>query len=110
MIAYVLIEFDVVDIGDNHEDFGIKDVLGVFTKKKLLQKAVKELTEKYDGQKIYAIGEFEINEYYDDEEERDEDISEVLEEMVQDGIIDYTIGEDGQFYFHVTDKGKQIYE
>lgn len=79
-------------------------IVGVFNKLKLAKEVANEFLEKNEGRYEYLIEQYEVNDvYFKNEEEAQKEISECLEEMVKDGIVDYKIGEDGQFYFEVVE-------
>lgn len=102
--VYILIEFPNL-----YNDLNIDDIMpfivGVFSKKSIARAEKKELSLKNKGKYLYFIEPYEINAVYlKSEEEAEEELSEALEEMVKQGIVDYRIGEDGQFYFEVVEK------
>lgn len=102
MVVYVFVAYMMPDAKQD----GSMAVLGVFDNKGLAEQYREEFT-KADGEDIvfYEILEYQINTIEDPEEE---DLSEDLRELVKKEIIDYTVGEDGEFYFHLTEKGKEI--
>jgi len=66
-----------------------------------------ELYVKNKERYLYLIEDYVLNEmYFKDEEEIEREISEHLEEMVKEGVVDYKIGEDGNFYFEVVEDKK----
>lgn len=94
---------------DQNND-GTLVIVGVFDNEKLAllhKKDLESLNDTDDNHIVfYEILEYELNVPQDP---RDfDDISEELQDLVSKGIVDYMIGEDGQFYFHLTDKGKDI--
>lgn len=100
MKAYIVFEFDPVDDGSF--------IVGVFSNGQIAEEVVSSLYAKNKGAYEYQIEEYELDiMHYKTEEEMEQDVSEIIEEMVKDGLIDYKVGEDGQFYFEVTDKGEE---
>lgn len=105
-IAYVVIEMPDIENIQNVEDiaFAFPYVVGVFSRESLAVKTAEKLSIKNQGY-IYLIEDYELNMVYEaNDEEAEREISESLEKMVKEGVIDYKIGEDGQFYFEVVDK------
>lgn len=114
MKIYVVFEYlnieDVEDMEDleNYMNSFIPFIVGTFSSKKLAKSIVKKFTDKYKDARTYFIEEYEVdNIYYKTEEELEKEVSESVEKMVKEGILDYKIGEDGQFYFEVIDKNKR---
>lgn len=105
-IAYVVIEMPDIENIQDVEDiaFAFPYVVGVFSRESLAVKTAEKLSIKNQGY-IYLIEDYELNMVYEaNDEEAEREISESLEKMVKEGVIDYKIGEDGQFYFEVVDK------
>ena len=103
MIVYVLLEYIMPDAKKD----GSVAILGVFDNEELAEQHREELTNDEDEDIVfYDILEYQMNILQ--EPEGEQDISDDLEELMKKEIIDYTIGEDGEFYFHLTDKGKEI--
>lgn len=110
--VYVVMEFPNEGM-DEQEDLSMlmPFIIGVFGKKSLASAIAKEMTEKQGDKYSYFIEEYDLNNvYFKTQEEVDREVSECIEEMVKEGLIDYKIGDDGQFYFEVTDKGKKEIE
>lgn len=112
MKAYVVIEYPLVQDYDDDdivdEEFELPSfVVGVFNKRSLAKKIAQDLFKKNGNMYFYVVDEYDVNQaYVKTEEEAIEHVSESIEKMVKDGYLDYKIGEDGQFYFEVTEKGK----
>lgn len=108
-VLYVLMEFPNLDIEQEMEEemYIAPFIVGVFSKKSLAMDAAEELYVKNKGRYLYLIEDYALNEmYFKDEEEIEREISEHLEEMVKEGVVDYKIGEDGNFYFEVVEDKK----
>lgn len=102
MVVYVLVEYTMPDTKRD----GSVAILGVFDNEELAEQSREELTNDEDEDIVfYEILEYQINTVQEPEQE---DVSEDIQELMKKEIIDYTIGEDGEFYFHLTEKGKQI--
>lgn len=109
MKAYVVIEYpNIEEITDIIEDAIMPFVVGIFSKKSIARKVIENLIDKNKNKFLYFIEEYQVNNiYYKTEEELEKEVSESVEKMVKEGILDYKIGEDGQFYFEVTKKGEK---
>jgi hypothetical protein len=108
-MMYVLLEFPNVERDDLSDDIEVimPFIVGVFTKKSMAMEVAEELFLKNNEKYLYFIEDYELNTVYlEDEEEIQREASETIEEMVKRGIIDYKIGEDGQFYFEVVKKNE----
>lgn len=82
-------------------------IVGIFSKKSLAKAIIKDLRSKNKDKYDYFVDDYVLNNiYYKTQEEVDRELSESIEEMVRNGLMDYKIGEDGVFYFELTDKGK----
>lgn len=85
-------------------------VSGVFDSIELAEDAVEELTlqakEKKLAQEYYVI-EYNINELYEDTQ-LTQPADEEIADLCKQGLIDYRVGEDGEFYFHLTEEGKKL--
>lgn len=109
MKVYIVLEFPKQQ--ETNENLVVPFIVGIFDRKKLAQKVVKQLRQKNKKTYMYLIEDYEINSmYFKTQEEVDREISECIEEMVKEGLLDYKIGEDGKFYFETTDKGKEELE
>ena len=65
-------------------------------------------SKKNKGKYEYIIDDYELNNiYFKTKEEVEQEISDSIEEMVKNGLMDYKVGEDGKFYFELTEKGKK---
>jgi hypothetical protein len=108
-MVYVLLEFPNVEnetVLEDIENF-MPFIVGVFAKKSMAMEVAEELFLNNKKRYLYFIEDYELNTvYFEDEEDTQIELSEVLEEMVKDGTIDYKIGEDGQFYFEVVEKNE----
>jgi len=85
-------------------------VSGVFDSIELAEDAVEQLTlqtkEKKLAQEYYVI-EYTINELYEDIQ-LSRPVDEEIADLCKEGLIDYKVGEDGEFYFHLTEEGKKF--
>ena len=89
-------------------DNALPFIVGIFNKKGLAKAIVKDLTKKNKGKYEYIIDDYELNNiYFKTKEEVEQEISDSIEEMVKNGFMDYKVGEDGKFYFELTEKGKK---
>jgi hypothetical protein len=103
MKAYVVVEVDNVDDP-------IPYIVGIFSGKTKAFKTAERLFKKYGEYCSYIVQDYEVNKVYLNEQSQEEilkETSEAIEIMVKEGILDYKIGEDGDFYFEVTEKGKK---
>lgn len=116
--VYIVLEYpnenvDLQQLINENEDLSmfVPFIVGVFNKKSIASATAKEMTNKNGDKYSYFIEEYIINTmYFKTQEEVDKEVSDCIEEMVKEGLIDYKIGDDGQFYFEVTDKGKKEIE
>ena len=74
------------------------DIIGVFDDEHLddAKKLVKECNECCEEDFVCGIQTFTLNHM----EDYDSEIGSEIQNLLDMGIIDYTIGEDGEFYFH----------
>jgi len=106
--VYVLLEFPNLDDDNFPIDHIMPFIVGVFSKASIAEKEAEYMFNKNKGQYLYFIEDYELNTpYLKSEEEAERELSEALEQMVKEGIVDYKIGEDGDFYFEVVDKDKK---
>lgn len=108
-MVYVLLEFPNIENETILEDIDnlMPFIVGVFAKKSMAMEVAEELFLNNKKRYLYIIEDYELNTvYFEDEEDTKRELSEALEEMVKEGIIDYKIGEDGQFYFEVVKKNE----
>lgn len=106
--VYVLFELPNLEEGYTADDYAMTFIVGVFSKASIAEKEAEYMFKKNKGQYVYFIEDYEINTpYLKSEEEAQRELSEALEEMVKEGIVDYKIGEDGDFYFEVVDEEKR---
>jgi len=107
MKLYIVLEFPNPNVKHEEEVFD-QFIVGVFSKKSIANAVAKDLKKKNKKKYDYLVEDYELNNlYFKTQEEVDREISDCIEEMVKEGLMDYTIGEDGEFYFEVTDKGKK---
>jgi len=103
MTVFVIIEHTMPD----EENEGGATILGVFDDKELAEDKIKELSLNADPTKcFYEALEYEMNVLM--QESNENVISEAIESLIKRDLIDYTIGEDGEFYFHLTEKGRDV--
>lgn len=110
-MVYVLLEFPNIENETILEDIDnlMPFIVGVFAKKSMAMEVAEELFLNNKKRYLYIIEDYELNTvYFEDEEDTKRELSEALEEMVKEGIIDYKIGEDGQFYFEVVKKNEWL--
>jgi hypothetical protein len=108
-MVYILLEFPNIENETILEDIDnlMPFIVGVFAKKSMAMEVAEELFLNNKKRYLYIIEDYELNTvYFEDEEDTKRELSEALEEMVKEGIIDYKIGEDGQFYFEVVKKNE----
>jgi len=99
----------ILSIVENEED-GTYSIIGVFDNEKRAIKTAEALYEEKNQQIYYFIEEYEVNHVYPPDEDYLRKKEEAIEELVKEGVLDYTIGEDGRFYFSLTEKGKRELE
>ena len=110
-MVYILLEFPNIENETILEDIDnlMPFIVGVFAKKSMAMEVAEELFLNNKKRYLYIIEDYELNTvYFEDEEDTKRELSEALEEMVKEGIIDYKIGEDGQFYFEVVKKNEWL--
>lgn len=108
-MVYVLLEFPNMENDTVLEDIDnlMPFIVGVFAKKSMAMELAEELFLNNEKRYLYFIEDYELNTvYFEDEEDTQMELSKALEEGVKKGIIDYKIGEDGQFYFEVVKKNE----
>lgn len=107
MKLYIVLEFPNPNI--DHEDQVFDPfIVGIFSKKSIANAVAKDLKKKNKTKYDYFVEDYELNNlYYKTQEEVDKEISQCIEELVKEGLMDYTVGEDGKFYFELTEKGKK---
>lgn len=90
---------------DNTEAFPV----GIFDNEKTATHMIEELLETFKENKFELI-QLTLNTVYiadGDQDKMDDLISLTVESLVKNGIADYKIGEDGNFYFELTEDGKK---
>ena len=103
MKAYAVIEFDNVDDP-------VPYIVGIFSRRTKAFRVARRLFKKYGEYCSYMVQDYEMDKVYLNEQSQEEilqETSKVIEAMVKEGILDYKIGEDGDFYFEVTEKGQE---
>jgi len=81
------------------------EVVGVFSTQEGLDKAIKTLEE--NGVADYSYQEIEMDKLVSNIS--DEEVNEMLHDLVKQDHLDLLVGEDGEFYFRLTDKGKELF-
>jgi mRNA-degrading endonuclease YafQ of YafQ-DinJ toxin-antitoxin module len=84
-------------------------VKGVYSTLPMAQQAVKEFKKKYkkkhkDDMVLYEI----IMKQLDELPMTNGDLEKTLEGLIQKGLMEPLIGEDGYFYYELTDLGKEV--
>lgn len=106
--VYVLLEFPNMDDDSLQFEDIMPFIVGVFSKASIAEIEAEYMFKKNKGKYLYFIEDYELNTpYLKSEEEAERELSEALEQMVKEGIVDYKIGEDGDFYFEVVDRNKK---
>lgn len=101
------LDIEELEAEDMDEDYTAPFIVGIFSKKSLAMDAAEELFIKNNEKYLYMIEDYILNEiYFEEDEDIEKEISESLEKMVKDGLVDYKIGEDGNFYFEVIEDKK----
>jgi hypothetical protein len=82
------------------------ETVGVYSSEEIALEAIKELPIETDDC-VYDIQDFEL-----DASAKDfmDEIQSDLKNMMDMGVVDQLIGEDGQFYYELTDAGKEMGE
>ena len=104
MTVYVL---QMIQANDRDKDDGpyfTIETVGVYSSEEFALEAIKELPIETD-KCVYDIQDFEL-----DASARDfmDQIQSDLKNMMDMGVVDQLIGEDGQFYYELTDAGKEM--
>lgn len=109
MKLYIVYELLNSRLEHSEEEYELHPfIVGIFSKKSLAKAIIKDLRFKNKDKYEYIIDDYALNNiYFKTQEEVDRELSESIEEMVRYGLMDYKIGEDGVFYFELTDKGKE---
>ena len=96
--VFVLVRFELVD--NAVQDV---DVVGVFSTPEKGKEAFTSLKKGFknkDIQVYYVLEEHTLDQFEDDTET-------ALEELCKSGYVEPLVGEDGEFSFRLTDKGKE---
>lgn len=120
MIVYVIVS--IMYEGKKEPSFSVEP-LGVYTE---LEQAIDYVNELDSNtvqdpsqfiETIYDILEFKLDErpliidWLKQEKQKYVDkIEESLIELMQDGYVDQLVGEDGHFYYTLTDAGKKVFK
>ena len=112
VFAVIMISFDVINDSMSIEPVG---VYSTFKKALEYSDELEDLTEKNKHVEVaFDILEFKIDEepflldFLKKRKERGEkDTDEAIIKLMKTGIVDQLIGEDGNFYYTLTDKGKE---
>jgi len=106
MTAYILSMLD-----DNGDEDATCRIVGIFDDYEKAVESAEILYESKNQKIYYFIEEYEMNRVYEsDDEDFEQKYSEAIEDLVKEGILDYVVGEDGKFYFSLTEKGKEELE
>ena len=82
-------------------------VYGVYTKMSLAKKAARELRKRNKKKSvIYDIVPMEVNSI----PVTDLEIEDAIEDLINKGFMEAMVGEDGRFYYELTDLGRKIAE
>jgi hypothetical protein len=103
MKVYVIILFDY----KSKDRFSIEPV-GIYSSLKVAKNWMKKLENK--SGKIFDLFEYNIDEkpcILDYIEEQEDKLSGIITRLLKLGLIDQLIGEDGNFYYKITELGKQ---
>lgn len=85
-------------------------IVGIFDDYDKAVESAEILYESKDQKIYYFIEEYDMNRVYEfdsDDDDFEQKYSEAIEDLVKEGILDYVVGEDGKFYFSLTEKGKE---
>jgi hypothetical protein len=84
-------------------------VKGVYTTLPMAQKAVKEFRKKYKKKQSEHVVLYEILMHkVDDLPLTDKDMEKTLEGLIKRGLMEPLVGEDGYFYYELTDLGEKM--
>ena len=98
MNVYVLVRFELID--NAVQDVDVISVFSTPEKGKEAFNTLKERAHNKDIQVYYILEEQEIDKFNDNAET-------AIEELCKSGYVEPLIGEDGEFSFRLTDKGKE---
>jgi hypothetical protein len=107
-------EIHVVVMIDMTENSSEIEPLGVFSDQEAAQECINNLTKlNTEPQRVFTTIVMGLNAEPDlltkmkaDHEKRQEAIDNILMRLMKDDLIEQLIGEDGNFYYRVTEKGK----
>ena len=105
MTVYILQMVKATNL-DKHGPFFTVETVGVYSSEETALEAIKELPLETDDC-VYDVQDFELDasaKIFMEEVESD------LKIMMDLGIVDQLVGEDGKFYYELTDTGKDIGE
>ena len=80
------------------------ETLGIYSSQEKAIEAIRTLPME-TAHVMYNVGEFTLDDHPHNEYE---DLCTEIKDLMNKGIIDQLVGEDGLFYYQLTDKGKQI--
>ena len=84
-------------------------VKGVYSTLPMAQKAVKEFKKKYKKKQSDHMALYEILMHkVDDLPLTDADLEKTLEGLIKRGLMEPLVGEDGYFYYELTDLGEKV--
>ena len=86
----------------NQLSFSI-ETIGIYSTQKKAMDALRELPPETNSM-VYNISEFKV----DAPPTNSNDYAKEIKNLMDMGIIDQLVGEDGHFYYQLTDKGKEI--
>lgn len=103
MTVYILQMIKATNLDKNGPFFTVEAV-GVYSSEETALEAIKELPLETDNC-VYDIQDFEL-----DASAKDfmEELETDLKNMMDMGVVDQLVGEDGQFYYELTDAGKEM--
>lgn len=84
--------------------------VGVFFREETALRVVEELMDVFESHEFELIELATNTVYVQNQEEIDDMVSITVESLVKSGLVDYKIGEDGKFYYELTEDGKKAME
>ena len=100
MNVYVLVRFELVE--NAVQDVDVISVFSTPEKGKEAFDTLKERARNKDIDVFYVLEEHEIDKFDDDN-----NVESAIEELCKHGYVEPLVGEDGEFSFRLTDKGKE---
>ena len=100
MNVYVLVRFELVD--NAVQDVDVISVFSTPEKGKEAFDTLKKRARNKDIDVYYVLEEHEIDKFDDDN-----NVESAIEELCKHGYVEPLVGEDGEFSFRLTDKGKE---